>query len=168
MVIDQFLIKRSLTSRAWAQPSLAAGVDHTLPENWELEIPSKNGFGTARSIAYAYSVFAQGGKELGIHPDTMTALTAPPILPERGLQDMVLHMPIQYSLGFAKPCPAYRFGKSSKAFGSPGFGGSIGFCDPDIELGYAYTPNLLILGQGNDPREMALRKAIYRCIERQD
>ncbi len=44
---------------------------------------------------------------------------------------------------------------------------TIGFCDPDLELGYAYTPNLLILGQGNDPREMALREAVYRCAEKQ-
>jgi len=168
MVIDQYFIKRSLTSRAWAQPPIAAGIDHTVSINRGVEIPSKNGFGTARSIAYAYSVLAQGGEELDIHPKTMAALTAPPILPEKGFHDRVLHMPVQYSLGFAKPCPAYRFGKSSSAFGSPGFGGSIGFCDPDLELGYAYTPNLLILGQGNDPRETALRQAVYRCAERQD
>lgn len=165
MVLDQFLFKRSLLSRAWAQPSVASGVDHTLADNRNVEMPSKNGFGTARSIALAYSIFACGGLALGIQPKTMAALMAPPIPPEHGSYDRVLHMQIEYSHGFAKPCPAYGFGSSHRAFGSPGFGGSIGFCDPDLELGYAYTPNLLIMGQGRDARELPLRKALYTCIK---
>jgi CubicO group peptidase (beta-lactamase class C family) len=165
MVLDQFLFKRSLLSRAWAQPSIASGVDHTQADNRNVEMPSKNGFGTARSIAYAYSVLACGGKVLGIRSETMAALTAPPVPPERGSYDRVLHMECEYSLGFARPCPAYRFGSSQRAFGSPGFGGSIGFCDPELPLGYAYTPNLLIMGQGRDPRELPLRQAVYDCIK---
>jgi len=164
MILDQFLFKRSLLSRAWAQPSVSSGVDHTLADNRNVEMPSKNGFGTARSIAHAYSIFACGGQALGIRPDTMAALMAPPAPPEHGSYDRVLHMQIEYSLGFARPCPAYQFGSSHRAFGSPGFGGSIGFCDPDLQLGYAYTPNLLIMGQGRDPRELSLRRALYQCI----
>ena len=164
MILDQFLFKRSLQARAWAQPAVPTGVDHTMPENRNVEMPSKNGFGTARSIAYAYSVFACGGEALGIPPETFTALTAPPDSPHKGSYDRVLHMEVEYALGFAKPCPAYQFGSSQRAFGSPGFGGSMGFCDPDLQLGYAYTPSLLILDQGRDPRELSLRKAVYDCI----
>ncbi len=165
MVLDQYLFKNSLAARAWAQPSLTAGIDHTQAENRVVEIPSKNGFGSARSIAHAYSIFACQGKAIGLRPEIFEALAAPPRPPARGSRDRVLHMQIDYSLGFAKPCPAYRFGSSSRAFGSPGFGGSIGFCDPDLELGYAYTPNQLILGQGNDPREVPLRQTLYKCIQ---
>ncbi len=165
MVIDQYIFKNSLTARAWAQPSITAGIDHTQAENRVVEIPSKNGFGSARSIAYAYSIFACQGKAIGLRPEIFEALAAPPRPPASGSHDRVLHMQIEYALGFAKPCPAYRFGSSSRSFGSPGFGGSIGFCDPDLELAYAYTPNLLILGQGNDPREVQLRQTLYKCIQ---
>jgi hypothetical protein len=30
---------------------------------------------------------------------------------------------------------------------------------------YVYAPNLLILGQGKDPRETVLRKALYECVK---
>ena len=73
-------------------------------------------------------------------------------------------MQVAYSFGFYKPCPAVCFGINDRAYGSPGFGGSMGFADPELELGYAYAPNLLILGQGQDPRETALRKALYTCL----
>jgi CubicO group peptidase (beta-lactamase class C family) len=165
MILDQFVLKHSLLSRAWAQPSISSGVDHTKPENRGVEMPSKNGFGQVRSMAYAYSVFARGGKELGLHPETISSLSEPPITPRDGTYDLVLHMQCAYSLGFYKRCPAVRFGINERAFGSPGFGGSIGFADPELELGYAYAPNLLILGQGKDPRETVLRKALYGCLE---
>ena len=43
----------------------------------EVEVPAGNGL-EARSIARAYSAFAEGGGELGITPATFAALTAPP------------------------------------------------------------------------------------------
>jgi CubicO group peptidase (beta-lactamase class C family) len=126
MILDQFMLRNSLLARAWAQPDISSGVDHTLPENRGIEMPSKNGFGQVRSMAYAYSVFAGGGKELGLRPETIAALSAPVIVPRKGSYDLVLHMQVAYSLGFCKPCPAVRFGLNDRAYGSPGFGGSIG------------------------------------------
>ena len=35
------------------------------------EVPSGGGVGTARAIAHAYSVFATGGRELGLRPETL-------------------------------------------------------------------------------------------------
>ena len=37
----------------------------------ELEVPSGNAVGTARAIARAYSVFATGGRELGLRAETL-------------------------------------------------------------------------------------------------
>jgi CubicO group peptidase (beta-lactamase class C family) len=42
-----------------------------------LEVPSGNGVATARGIAYAYSVFATGGSELGLRQETLDLLAAP-------------------------------------------------------------------------------------------
>jgi CubicO group peptidase (beta-lactamase class C family) len=127
----------------------------------EVELPAGNGVGTARSIARAYSVFAEGGGELGITPETLARLTAPP--EPRG-KDVVLGVPSYFSLGFLRPGPTVWFGSSPRAFGAPGAGGSFGFADPDARLGYAYVMNRLDFYLQNDPREKALRDAVYRGI----
>ena len=52
-----------------------------------LEVPSGGAVGTARAIAHAYSVFATGGRELGLRPETLDLLAAPAIPPTRGFYD---------------------------------------------------------------------------------
>ncbi len=44
-----------------------------------LEVPSGGAVGTARAIAQAYSVFATGGRELGLRPETLDLLAAPAV-----------------------------------------------------------------------------------------
>jgi CubicO group peptidase (beta-lactamase class C family) len=129
----------------------------------EVEVPAGNGVGTARSIARLYSVFAEGGGELGVGSETITKLTQPP--PERG-RDVVLGVPSHYSLGFIRPGPNGDFGSSPRAFGTPGAGGSFGFTDPDARLGYAYVMNKLDFYLFDDPREKPLRDAIHRAIKK--
>ena len=52
-----------------------------------LEVPSGGAVGTARAIAHAYSVFATGGRELGVRTETLELLAAPAIPPTRGFYD---------------------------------------------------------------------------------
>jgi CubicO group peptidase (beta-lactamase class C family) len=130
----------------------------------EAEVPAGNGVGTARAIARAYSAFAEGGAELGITPETFARVTAPPEV--AGRLDEVLGVPSYFSLGFLRPGPEPFFGSSPRAFGSPGAGGSFAFADPDLRLGYAYVMNKLDFYLENDPREKALRDAVYRAIVR--
>jgi CubicO group peptidase (beta-lactamase class C family) len=130
----------------------------------EIEVPAGNGVGTARAIARAYSAFAEGGAELGITPETFTRITAPPEVARA--RDEVLGVASYFSLGFLRPGPDLAFGSSPRAFGAPGAGGSLGFADPDARLGYAYVMNKLDFYLENDPREKALRDAVYRAIAR--
>jgi CubicO group peptidase (beta-lactamase class C family) len=130
----------------------------------EVEVPAGNGVGTARAIARAYSAFAEGGTLLGITPETFGRITAPPVV--AGDRDEVLGVPSFFSLGFLRPGPTVSFGSSPRAFGSPGAGGSFGFADPDARLGYAYVMNRLDFYLEDDPREKALRDAVYRAIRR--
>ena len=69
-----------------------------------LEVPSGGAVGTARAIAHAYSVFATGGRELGLRPETLDLLAAAgdpagARLPRR----MPEGRRCQFSLGFMKP-----------------------------------------------------------------
>ena len=53
-------------------------------------MPSGGAVGTARAIAHAYSVFATGGRELGLRRETLDLLAAPAIPPTRGFYDECL------------------------------------------------------------------------------
>jgi CubicO group peptidase (beta-lactamase class C family) len=128
-----------------------------------LEIPSGGAVGTARAIARAYSVFATGGAELGIHQETLQLLAAPAVPPTRGFFDECLKGDVQFSLGFMKPNPVFPFGSAS-AFGSPGAGGALGFADPERTLAYAYVTSQMGSHIDADPRDVALRDALDRCF----
>ena len=129
-----------------------------------LEVPSGGAVGTARAIAHAYSVFATGGRELGLRSETLELLSAPAVAPTRGFYDECLKgHGIQFSLGFMKSSPALPFG-SPRAFGSPGAGGALGFADPVTGVGYAYVTNRMGTRLAGDLRDVALRDALFSCI----
>jgi CubicO group peptidase (beta-lactamase class C family) len=132
----------------------------------ELEVPSGNGVGTARAIAHAYGVFANGGKELGLRRETLDLLAAPAIPPTRGFHDECLKGEVRFSLGFMKPSPAFPFGAGDTAFGAPGAGGAMGFAEPATGVGYAYVTSQMGARLTGDPRDIALRDALYAAIRR--
>ncbi len=129
-----------------------------------LEVPSGNAVGTARAIAHAYSVFATGGRELGLRQETLDLLAAPAVPPTHGFFDECLKGEAQFSLGFMKPCRNWPFG-SSRSFGSPGAGGSLGFADPEAAIGYGYVTSQMGVKLTGDPRDIALRDALYAALE---
>jgi CubicO group peptidase (beta-lactamase class C family) len=151
---------RSRFRRCLLGSELPEQSEHVYARN--LEVPAGGGVGTARALARAYSVFATGGKELGLREETLRQLMAPAVPPVRGFRDACLTVEIQFSLGFAKPSPKDPFAHPS-SFGHPGTGGSFGFADPHANVGYAYIPNQMG-AHLQDPREAALRKAMYRSI----
>lgn len=130
----------------------------------DLEVPSGGGVGTARAIARAYSAFATGGHELQLRAATLDLLSAPAVAPARGFYDECMKGDgARFSLGFMKPTSALPFG-SAGAYGSPGAGGSMGFADPVAGVGYAYVTNRMGTRLSGDPRDVALRDALYAAI----
>jgi CubicO group peptidase (beta-lactamase class C family) len=129
-----------------------------------LEAPSGGGVGTARGIAHAYGVFATGGRELGLRQETLDLLAAPAVASTRGFYDECMKGTAQFSLGFMKPTAALPFG-SPRSFGSPGAGGALGFADPDAGVGYAYVTSQMGTTLAGDPRDVALREALYAALE---
>jgi len=159
-----FFNPRSITSRTFRNPDIKNPVELGSPVWRYVQMPASNGFGTARSLAKVYGCLAMGGKDLGIKDATIRALTAPPIPPALSTHDRVMFVEAAYSLGYLRPFPAFNFGSSQRAFGTPGSGGSFGFADPDRQLGFAYVMNKMSIDVWEDPRQHDLRLAVYRCL----
>ena len=128
-----------------------------------LEVPAGGGVGTARAMARAYSVFATGGRELGLRPETLALLSAPATPAAHGFYDECMKGEVRFSLGFMKPSPVWPFG-SETAFGFPGSGGSLGFADPEASLAYAYVTSRMGTSLTGDPRDIALRNAVRAAL----
>lgn len=163
--VKGFLNPKAIAFRTFANPAILREINtYNDPKLQAIELPAANGIGDARSVAKAYSEFATGGQTLGLRSETLTALQQPATPPSESSIDQVLGIPTAFSLGYLKPLPAYPFGSSDKAFGTPGAGGSFGFADPDKQVGFAYLMNKSDFYIWNDPREAALREATYRCL----
>lgn len=130
-----------------------------------LEVPSGGGVGSAEAIAKVYGEFASGGSELGLTKKTLDELVAPAVPPANGFYDECILAEGKFSLGFAKPSDTMRFANPT-IFGHPGAGGSIGFSHPENGIGYAYVTNRMGTSLVGDPREIALRDALYAALGR--
>ncbi len=157
--------KRSLPARAF---EVATEIENAEAFNRDevrvVEMAAANGTATARSIAKLYGAAATGAAELGLSQDVRDALDGPAVPPTKGLRDKVLHTDTSYSLGFGKPTSTFVFGSSERAFGWPGAGGSFGFADPDTGVGFGYVMNKMGFHLFSDPRELALRQAVFRDV----
>ena len=164
LVIDS-INRRSIVYRALlSNPGCAYVRDKERVYVRNLEVPSGGVVGTARGIAGAYGVFASSGGELGLRQATLDLLAAPAVPPSSGIfYDDFFRGDVQFSLGFFKPGGVWRFG-GARAFGAPGSGGSLGFADPDAGLGYAYVTSQMGTALTGDPRDVALRAALYAAL----
>ena len=162
--VAAMLKPRSLTARTFGNPNIGDLDAYNRDDVRTVEIPAANGIGTARSVAKAYGCVARGGCHLGLTASTLDALAKPAIPPTKGLRDKVLHVDTTFSLGYLKPFPKFTFGSTDKAFGTPGAGGSFGFADPDTGIGFAYAMNRAGFHLYNDPRELALRQALFHDV----
>jgi len=155
---------RALAYKTFANPRLRRPADLDRAEYRRLEFPAGGAVGSARDIARAYAAFVSDPPELGLTAETLEELTRFPHPPSRGWHDEVLKVDTAFSLGFARPLGEFRFGSSDRAFGHPGAGGSFAFADPDGGVSFAYVMNRLGFHLNDDPREKALRDALYRCL----
>ena len=163
--VRNFLNARSLTARSFSNPKiLGQPIKYNDRAMRRIELPAANGNGTARRVAKAYGEFASGGKTLGIDRVTLETLNEPARSPTDGHYDQVLHTETTFALGACKPWPGFDFG-SPHAYGTPGAGGSLGFADPELEMGFCYAMNRMGFYLLDDPREVALRTAARECAK---
>lgn len=126
------------------------------------EIPSANGFATARSLAVLYGALAGDGTINGdrlIGADAVEAATVERI---SGV-DAILGIQASWGCGFLRNS-TQAYGPNEAAFGHSGWGGSFAFGDPEARLGLAYTMNRMGTDLINDPRNIAIIDAVYAAL----
>jgi CubicO group peptidase (beta-lactamase class C family) len=132
----------------------------------QLPLGSAMGIFSARDLAIIYNETLKNPSKLGLTPSTLSLLEEKEQEPKIKKRDIVLDIEIPFSLGFAKSGEFQKFGLDNRAFGSFGAGGSGAIVDPASQISYAYVMNKMGTHLANDPRERALREAIFSCVKK--
>ncbi len=106
----------------------------------EAEIPSTNLHATATGVARVFAALADApaaGTSLPIAPSLVREAST---THSRG-DDLVLERPSHFGLGFMLPDGSRPVGLGPASFGHYGNGGSLGFADPDAQMGFGYVMN---------------------------
>ena len=143
-----------------AAPRLAGAVNS---REWRAaELPAANGHGNGRSLATIYASLAQGGGAL-LGRDALEACGP---TEHAAREDMVLGFLARRSLGFILSTAGgrYEWGPNPRTFGHSGAGGSLGFADPDAQIGFGYVMNQMSAGLGADPRWKPMIDAVYQSL----
>ena len=131
-------------------------------ENWQTaEIPSMNGHGNARTIAQIYDIFVN---DLILEKNILLSKSSiKKCLSENVTRiDESLMLPIRWSQVGLILRGGWLFGKNKESFGHNGWGGSLGFADPILGIGVAYTTNKINSTMSSDFRIINLLKEFYK------
>ncbi len=125
------------------------------------EIPAANGVGDARSLARLYGACVS--EVDGIRLLTPDQVDRAVTQRTSGPNTVLLGLDIQFGLGFMLNTGVIQLG-GPRSFGHFGAGGSVGWADPDAELGIGYVMNRMDIGLSGDLRSGRLVQACYRAI----
>lgn len=153
---------RGVTNRAFSNPISLMTSTNSLA--WrQAEIPAANAHTNALGLAKIYGDLASPSCRL------LNQSTLPLCWQEQTYEtDRVLGLPLRYACGFMlsqlhrEDC---RYGRGARAFGHPGAGGSLGFADPDYQLGFGYVTQRMGQSLLIDARVIRLIDAIYTVLE---
>lgn len=164
-----------LFSRAFlvAMPTLEFGFNTRASRG--VEVPAVNGHTNARSLAKIYGALSRGGS-IGsvrlLEEESLASATSKQV----GGLDAIAAIDMHLGLGFMLRRPDAGV-VGSRAFGHPGYGGALGFADPDRRLGFGYVMNQLGLdaeglfmramapgGPEADPRSTNILRAVYAAL----
>jgi CubicO group peptidase (beta-lactamase class C family) len=143
---------------------------YNTPASLQAEIPAAGGVTNARGLATMYAVLANGGA-LGTTRLLPTDYAACLGLIHSSLPvDRTLLVAMRMALGFHGSIDNRAIGPSlsallgATAYGHAGFGGSIGFADPQANLSFGYTMNRMGAGTALNDRGQSLIDAAYTAL----
>jgi CubicO group peptidase (beta-lactamase class C family) len=125
-------------------------------------IPAAGGIMNARSLARHYAALIGEGVE-GVR-----LLPEERVVQATALQtddtDLVTGLPSPKALGYALGRPTSAMSERVSAFGHRGYGGSIGFADPEYGLAFALTKNRLAASAPGEGTAEAVAAAVRRAL----
>ncbi|MBU1377065.1 MAG: beta-lactamase family protein [Alphaproteobacteria bacterium] len=145
-----------------------AGVNR--PRRWSMEHPSAGGVANARALAQVYAPLSLDGAHGGVRLVGADRLVGMRTVRSASSRDLILQLPTTFTLGFSKTWGARSLGPGNyvilgeQAFGTPGFGGSLGFADGEAGLAFGYVMNRMGGGVGLNARGQGLVDAAYRAV----
>lgn len=135
------------------------------PAGRSAEIPALNGAMSARDLARMYACYAGYGELDGTRlysEQTVRTLSKE----QTHRPDKVLVLPIRWSMGYMNGGdPGWPQGPRASSFGHPGFGGSLGYADPEIGLSFGVVMNGLNFDLFGAGRTATLAHTIRACAE---
>jgi CubicO group peptidase (beta-lactamase class C family) len=143
----------------WNPPGFSGAAWVNRPEWRSAEVPSTNGHGTARGVARVYAALARGGEIDDTRILSKDAIRQAATEHSCGM-DLINERPSRFGLGFQLTQSERPLGPNKGAFGHFGAGGSLGYCDPEAGIAFAYVTN--DMGpRWQNPRNRALIDAVY-------
>ena len=153
----------------------APGGAFSSPDVWQdprlhaAEVPAANGICDARSLARTYGAcvsgidLAGGGRFRVLSPERVEAAL---VQQTSGPDRVLMGMDIQWGLGFMLNVGTIALAGlgGPRSFGHFGMGGSVGWADPDLELGLGYVMNRMSLGATGDSRSADLIHATLAAV----
>jgi CubicO group peptidase (beta-lactamase class C family) len=130
-------------------------------KDWQTaQVPSMNGHGNARSIAKIYDVVVN---DLILDKKNLLSQKSLKKCLKESLNriDQSLKLSIRWTdIGLILRS-GWLFGKNKESFGHNGWGGSVGFADPNLGIGISYTTNKIYSTITPDTRVSYLLKKFY-------
>ena len=161
----QFTSGESLTARALGPTDGLLNDIIDSPEGHQAEIPAANGVMSARDLARLYACYAGYGELDGVRLFTESRVRT---MSEQQTYrpDKVIILPIGWALGYMTGgTPGWPQGPRKTSFGHAGFGGSIGYADPEIGMSFGLVLNALSLDLVGAGRTAALADVARACAE---
>ena len=142
----------------YMNPIGLSGMGVVNSERWRrAAVPSTNGHATARAVAGFYADLVGPRPLLPselVHEATRTQSEGP---------DLVLGRPSRFGLGFMLHQDSRPVGLGPTSFGHYGYGGSLGFADPETGVAFAYLVNRPG-DRWQNPRTRRLVDAVRHCL----
>jgi len=161
------LMERAMAMRPGTMTSGESGGEQSFdtPAGHRAEIPAANGIMTARDLARMYACLGNYGELDGVRlmsEDRVRVMSKQ----QTCKPDKVIVVEVGWALGYMTGgLEGWPQGPRVTAFGHAGLGGSIGFCDPQIEMAFGFTTNALAMDLIGYGRTAALAEAARRCAE---
>jgi CubicO group peptidase (beta-lactamase class C family) len=169
--LAEYLGPEGTLTRALSAPggALAAPAVWDDPRLHAAEIPAANGICDARSLARVYGACVGAVTTTDGTPFRVLGavqLDRALVQQTQGPDRVLVGMDIQWGLGFMLHVGTLALAGigGPRSFGHFGMGGSVGWADPDLELGLGYVMNRMSLGATGDNRSADLIHATLSAI----